>query len=369
MEGVSDEFLPQRLAELPDITVESTTTFADMTTLHVGGRPRLTVHARCAEAAAGAVALLDDAAVPLVIVGGGSNLLVADGERDEIAVLLEFDAVAIDAATGIVRAEAGATWDDVVAAACEADLGGIECLSGIPGSAGAVPVQNVGAYGAEISDVLQRVRLFDRATGTDAWVPAASLELGYRHSNLKFTQRAVVLEIELQLSVDGLSKPLRFGQLTQHPGERRVVAEVRREVLRLRAAKGMVYDESDHDTWSAGSFFTNPVVSSTVAGEVQAAVRAARGDDDADRMPRHPAGTGEKLSAAWLIERAGFTKGYPGHGPATLSSKHTLALTNRGAATAGDIVTLARTIRDGVHDAFGIQLVPEPVWLGVDIDG
>ena len=185
-----------------------------------------------------------------------------------------------------------------------------------------------------------------------------------------------MLEVELQLTTDGLSRPLRFGQLTDTPGEQRPVADVREQVLSLRRGKGMVLDASDHDTWSAGSFFTNPIVPSAVADSIQ----AATGEDS---MPRHvvsavsagsavsggdsESGTQEKLSAAWLIQRAGFDKGYPGHGAATLSTKHTLALTNRGGASADDIVRLARDIRAGVKKAFGVELVPEPVWLGVSI--
>ena len=205
-----------------------------------------------------------------IVVGGGSNLLVADGSVDVVAVILDFAEVSMDTESGLVRAQAGANWDDVVARSVQLGLGGIECLSGIPGTVGAVPVQNVGAYGAEISEVLTRVRLYNRRTDTDEWVPASDLELAYRYSNLKFTGRAVVLEVELQLNNDGLSRPLRFGQLTQNPGERRPVAEVREEVLKLRRGKGMVLDPSDHDTWSAGSFFTNPVVDSALADAVQA---------------------------------------------------------------------------------------------------
>ena len=180
----------------------------------------------------------------------------------------------------------------------------------------------------------------------------------------------MVLEVELQLDTEGLSRPLRFGQLTQNPGERRPVAEVREEVLKLRRGKGMVLDPTDHDTWSAGSFFTNPVVDSALADAVQAKVRASLGDATADSMPRHPSAEAgrEKLSAAWLIDRAGFAKGYPGSGRATLSTKHTLALTNRGEAKAADIVGLARTIRDGVRDAFDVELVAEPVWIGLSLD-
>lgn len=367
MDNVPEELLTQQLNEIDGVELDPQVTFADLTTLRIGGSPRACVRAATPAAAAQAIAAIDASPAPLVIVGGGSNLVVADGQLDYVAVLLDFDAVAIDAESGIVRAEAGANWDAVVAATVEAGLGGIECLSGIPGNAGAVPVQNVGAYGAEISDVLTQVKLYHRESGQTEWVPAADLELAYRYSNLKFTGRAVVLEIELQLTTDGLSRPLRFGQLTDTPGEQRPVADVRDQVLSLRRGKGMVLDASDHDTWSAGSFFTNPIVPSAVADSIQ----AVTGEDS---MPRHvvsgedgESGTQEKLSAAWLIQRAGFDKGYPGHGAATLSTKHTLALTNRGGASADDIVRLARDIRAGVQEAFGVELVPEPVWLGVSI--
>ncbi len=371
-----DKFLT--LADIDGVTLDSETTFADLTTLRIGGVPLVTVRCARAEAAIAALAALDESSQDYLVVGGGSNLVVAEGQLDVVVVTLDFEDIDVTVANGLVRADAGAVWDDVVALTVECGLGGIECLSGIPGNAGAVPVQNVGAYGAETSDVLTQVYLYERATRTATWVPAEELELAYRYSNLKFTGRGVVLAIELQLTTDGLSKPLRFGQLTQNPGERRPVADVREEVLKLRRGKGMVLDPDDHDTWSAGSFFTNPIVEPQLADSIQATVRAARGDKDADRMPRHalPAsgtasGEGkEKLSAAWLIERAGFAKGYPGEesgAKATLSTKHTLALTNRGEATADDIVALARDIRAGVQKAFGVTLEPEPIWLGVSI--
>lgn len=373
-----DKFLT--LADIDGVTLDSETTFADLTTLRIGGAPLVTVRCDSAQAAIAALAALDDASQDYLVVGGGSNLVVADSQLDVVVVVLDFEDIDVTVANGLVRADAGAVWDDVVALTVECGLGGIECLSGIPGNAGAVPVQNVGAYGAETSDVLTQVYLYERATRTAAWVPAEELELAYRYSNLKFTGRGVVLAIELQLTTDGLSKPLRFGQLTQNPGERRPVAEVREEVLKLRRSKGMVLDPEDHDTWSAGSFFTNPIVEPQLADSIQETVRASRGDEDADRMPRHAVGgtttSGEggegkeKLSAAWLIERAGFAKGYPGEesgARATLSTKHTLALTNRGEATADDIVALAREIRAGVQEAFGVTLEPEPIWLGVEI--
>lgn len=377
--------------------------FSQLTTFHLGGAPRVAVRAATGEAAAAVVRALDAAGVELLIVGGGSNLLVTDEPLDVVAVLMGDDHLEIDASTGVLRAGAGAIWDEVVAASIDAGLGGLECLSGIPGSAGATPVQNVGAYGAEIADVLTRVQLLDRATGTVEWVPASALDLAYRYSNLKFTARGVVLAVEFQLRTDGLSAPLRFGQLAGEPGQRRDPAEVREEVLGLRRSKGMVHDPADHDTWSAGSFFTNPVVPETLADEITQVVAAELGADEAAGMPRFPVAAGSmapegsdtggsgtevcggaagasggagngaaealvKLSAAWLIDRAGFAKGYPGaDAPARLSTKHTLALTNRGAARAADVVKLARDVRAGVQEKFGVQLEPEPLWIGLEI--
>lgn len=361
--------------------------FSQLTTFHLGGAPRAAVRAATGEAAAAVVRALDAAGVELLIVGGGSNLLVTDEPLDVVAVIMGDDQLEIDASTGVLRAGAGAIWDEVVAASINAGLGGLECLSGIPGFAGATPVQNVGAYGAEIADVLTRVQLLDRSTGAVEWVPASALDLAYRYSNLKFTARGVVLAVEFQLRTDGLSAPLRFGQLAGEPGQRRDPAEVREEVLGLRRSKGMVHDPEDHDTWSAGSFFTNPVVPETLADEITQVVAAELGADEAAGMPRFPVAAGSmatggsdtgdsdgaaealvKLSAAWLIDRAGFAKGYPGaDAPARLSTKHTLALTNRGAARAVDVVKLARDVRAGVQEKFGVQLEPEPLWIGLEI--
>lgn len=335
----------------------------DLTTLRVGGTPRAAWRARTALELASAVSLLDASREPLLILGGGSNLVVADGDLDLTVVVAGNDDISVRP-DGVVRAGAGAVWDDVVAAAVGAGLSGIETLSGIPGSAGATPVQNVGAYGAEVADVLTRVRLHNRETGADEWVPASDLDLAYRYSNLKFTGRAVVLEIELQLTPSELSIPLRHLGGKQLP-----LAQAREEILRVRAAKGMVLDPEDHDTWSAGSFFTNPVVAPELADRIARTVEAER-PGEGETMPRYPQADGKvKLSAAWLIERAGFSKGYPDEtAPARLSTKHTLALTNRGGAAAGDVVTLARTVRDGVRERFDVELVPEPVWIGLTLD-
>lgn len=411
-------------------------TFAELTTLRIGGAPAAVVACSEPSSLASVVSLLDANSIPLLVLGGGSNLVIGEGDEvSELVVVWAVDSaseISIDAETGVVRAFAGVNFDQLVAATVEAGLSGLECLSGIPGSVGATPVQNVGAYGAEVSQVLQRVQLFERggvgagsAEVADAaeaaadlqWVSPESLDLSYRYSNLKFTQRAVVTAVEFQLGTDGLSVPLRFGELARKLGvaeenaragnadARRPVAQVREAVLELRAGKGMVLNPDDHDTWSAGSFFTNPIVEGEeVRDAVIAAVREKCGEEKANSMPVFSAGRGGaaeddavknrtaknpavksanvgsaaknpaverfKFSAAWLIDNAGFSKGYavPGHESAALSSKHTLALTNRGSATSADIIALARSVRNGVHDAFGVTLEPEPVWIGARLD-
>jgi UDP-N-acetylmuramate dehydrogenase len=279
-------------------------------------------------------------------------------------VRLANDAISIDG--NLVRAEAGAVWDDVVVATIESGLGGLECLSGIPGSAGATPVQNVGAYGAEVSDTITRVRVLDRRSAVVRWIPAAELGFGYRTSAFKRAGgvhiAAVVLEVEFALDASGRSAPLRYGELTAalnaNSGERTDPRAVREAVLALRARKGMVLDPADHDTWSVGSFFTNPVVTPEVYQRI-----AGRTDGP---VPHYPAPDGVKLPAGWLVEGAGFGKGYPDDeaAPCRLSTKHALALTNRGGARAQDVIALARTICDGVRDVFGITLEPEPVLVG-----
>ncbi len=331
---------------------------ATLTTLRVGPVARRVITCVTAEQIVTTLGVLDGAGIPALVLGGGSNVVVSDDLTDLTVVRLCNAAVTVDGA--LLRAEAGADWDAVVLRAIEADLGGLECLSGIPGSTGATPVQNVGAYGVEVADWLTRVRLLDRGTGEVRWVAAADLDFSYRHSVLKNSSAATVLEVEFALDPDGRSAPVRYGELAAAlsvaPGERAHPARVRAAVLALRAAKGMVLDDADHDTWSVGSFFTNPVVGEEHFARLCAAVDGP--------VPHYPAPGGVKLAAGWLVERAGFGKGFPGAGPCRLSTKHALALTNRGSATTADVLALARTVRDGVQTAFGVRLVPEPVLVG-----
>ncbi|MBA4857425.1 UDP-N-acetylmuramate dehydrogenase [Nocardia farcinica] len=345
-------------------TVREAVRLAELTTLRVGG-PAVLAECGTTEALVATVRALDAAGVPVLLLAGGSNLLVGDDGFDGVVVRVATSGVELGA-DGVL-AEAGADWDAVVAATVAAGLGGLECLSGIPGSAGATPVQNVGAYGVEVAELLRRVRLLDRATGEIRWAGPGELGFGYRTSVLKHSDAAVVLAVEFALRPDGSSAPLRYRELAAalaaDEGESRPAAAVREAVLRLRAGKGMVLDPADHDTWSAGSFFTNPVVPADRIEQVRAAIRAHVGEVT---IPTYPAADGVKLSAGWLIERAGFGKGWPGpEAPARLSTKHTLALTNRGTARAADVVALARAVRDGVAERFGIRLEPEPVTVGV----
>ncbi|MFD0918393.1 UDP-N-acetylmuramate dehydrogenase [Saccharopolyspora rosea] len=340
---------------------------AGYTTLRLGGPATGLVVAESSEQLASAVRAADAGGHRLLVLGGGSNVVVADegfaGHVVRIATRgRHYDSVG----DGMVQltVEAGEDWDEVVADTVRQGLGGLECLSGIPGLTGATPVQNVGAYGIEVSEPLVSVDLLDRRTGQIRTVAAEELGLTYRSSVLKRSEAAVVLRVRFLLHDGGRSAPIRYGELARvlgvEPGERVDVAAAREAVLRLRRGKGMVLDVDDHDTWSAGSFFTNPIVP---AGELPEVLRRIAGRVGADeRIPQFPADGGTKLSAAWLIERAGFGKGYPGPGGRVrLSTKHTLALTNRGAATTRDLLLLAREVRDGVRAAFGVSLEPEPV--------
>ncbi|QSB22839.1 UDP-N-acetylmuramate dehydrogenase [Curtobacterium sp. 24E2] len=336
---------------------------ADLTTLGVGGAAaRLLTATTTDELVDHTRSAWDDH--EWLVLGGGSNVLVADSGFDGTVVLVRTTGVDADTdADGVtVRVAAGEPWDAFVATTVANGWTGLEALSGIPGTVGAAPVQNIGAYGVELSDVLTRVEFLDAATGERTWVPAAELALGYRTSTLKHGRRGVVLTVEFRLGAAGEhGVPVRYAQLAGSLGvSLGALVEpttVRDEVLRLRASKGMVLDADDRDTWSAGSFFTNPIVSAAFAETLPA---------DA---PRWPAGDDVKLSAAWLIEHAGVHRGYAVPGSrAAISSKHTLALTNRGGATAVQVAELARYVQVTVLNRFGVSLVPEPVVVGDLLD-
>jgi len=337
---------------------------ADLTTLRVGGPAARVVVAESAAEVIEAVSAADAAGEPVTVLGGGSNVVVSDEGLPGTLVLVRtrgVDVAADDCAGAWVTVAAGEPWDDVVARAVDEGWSGIEALSGIPGLTGGTPIQNVGAYGQEVADTIARVTAYDRVTGLTEVIAAGDCGFGYRTSRFKSGPgRHVVLSVTLQLPLGSLSAPVGYAELAARlgvgVGERAPSAEVREAVLDLRRGKGMVLDPADHDTWSVGSFFTNPVV-------------------DADQVPEgapswpQADGSGRvKTSAAWLVEHAGFPRGYPDGGPARLSTKHTLAITNRGAATTSDVLALAREVRDGVRGRFGVELVPEPVLLGCSLD-
>ncbi|WP_406211045.1 UDP-N-acetylmuramate dehydrogenase [Kitasatospora sp. NBC_01560] len=344
--------------------VELDAPLAPLTTLRLGGPARRLVTATTDEDVIAAVRAADAAGEPLLVLGGGSNLVIGDTGFPGTVLRIATSGFLLDG-TGLELA-AGEVWSEAVTRTVEHGLAGIEFLAGIPGSAGATPVQNVGAYGQEVAQSVTEVVAYDRRAGEVVTLSRAACEFSYRHSRFKADpDRYVVLRVRFALEDNGgLSTPVRYAETARHlgveQGEPVALREAHDAVLRLRAGKGMVLDPADHDTWSAGSFFTNPVLSA----EQYDAFLALAAERELT-APAYPAPDGcTKTSAAWLIDKAGFGKGY-GSGPATLSTKHTLALTNRGAATAEDLLELAREIRDGVRAAFGVELVNEPVMVGV----
>src|SRR3954469_12679479 len=342
---------------------------ASLTTLRVGGAARRLVTATTMHEIIDTVSACDARGEPLLVLAGGSNLLVADAGFDGTVVRIATRGVTEDDASACadatLRVSAGEPWDDVVALAVERGFAGIEALSGIPGSTGATPVQNVGAYGQEVADTIVTIRTWDRQEGRIRTLASADAEFAYRTSRLKQERfrggpRFVVLEVTFQLLIADLGAPIRYAELAQaldiDVGGRAPLTDVRAAVLALRRRKGMVLDVADHDTWSAGSFFTNPVLPAEQASALP---------PDAPRWPL-PDGR-VKTSAAWLIEHARFHSRFWIPGSVALSTKHTLALSNRGGATAEDLVRLAREVRDGVRAAFAVQLEPEPVLVGVPL--
>ncbi len=333
---------------------------ADLTTLRLGGPAERVIEAETTEALVEAVRAADEASTPVLLVGGGSNLVVADDGFPGIVVRVATSGITpeTDLCSGAtVTVAAGEDWDGFVARAVAEGWVGGEALSGIPGAVGATPIQNVGAYGQEVADTIASVRCWDRHERAYRTFFAADCGFGYRTSRFKVEPgRFVVLEVTFQLRLGGLGAPVTYaelaGRLGVEPGGRAPARDVREAVLALRRGKGMVLDPEDHDTWSAGSFFTNPVLPA----------------EQADRLPSEaprwtlPDG-GVKTSAAWLIERAGFARGH--HlGRVALSGKHTLALTNRGGASTQELLALAGEVRRGVHERFGVLLENEPVLVG-----
>jgi UDP-N-acetylmuramate dehydrogenase len=403
------------------------------TTLGLGGPARRFVVAGTDEEIIAAVRTADQRGEPLLVLGGGSNLVISDDGFPGTVIQVATKGIhrttdpgagpdaagpgqALPGTPVTLTVAAGEDWDTVVASCVAADLAGLECLSGIPGLAGATPIQNVGAYGQEVADTITRVRAYDRTIAEVVDLAAADCGFGYRTSAFKrsitapaVTGRFVVLEVTFQLTSDRLSRPLRYAELAgalgldparpdaarpdqarpdpvrldaarpddrgQDEGARAPLGDVRSAVLRLRRGKGMVLDPADPDSRSAGSFFTNPVLNTAQLAALRRVVDELCGPGVP--IPQFPAGPGQvKVPAAWLIGQAGFSKGYRGAGGADggrpgpaahISTKHTLALVNPGDARTADVVGLAREIRDRVRDIFGVELASEPVLVGVSL--
>ena len=351
------------------------TPLAELTTMRVGGPAQRLVVAETIDEVVDTIREVDDADEPLLVLGGGSNLVIADAGFPGTVLKIATSGIDVESQDSCggatVRIAAGEVWDDVVERAVAEGWTGIEALSGIPGSTGATPVQNVGAYGQEVAETIARVRVWDRESQEVRSLSASECGFTYRHSLFKASSRHVVLDVTFQFVVADLSRPVAYADLATglgvEVGARVLLADAREAVLEQRRRRGMVLDAADHDTWSCGSFFTNPIMSAERFEELAARVRAELGDD-APTPPRFADASGDvKTSAAWLIDKAGFGKGFglPGH--AALSTKHTLAVTNRGSATAADVAALARQVRDGVHERFGVMLVNEPVFVGLEL--
>ncbi len=324
---------------------------AELTTMRLGGPAGEYEVVRAADHLVTLIREADAVGKPVLVMGGGSNLVVGDQGFEGLVVQVATSGLAVQGED--VTVAAGVAWDTVVETSLDAGLAGLESLSGIPGSTGGTPVQNVGAYGALTSDLLRCLTVYDRATGTtEQWTPERCGFGSHRQSVFKHTDRYVVLDVTFQLARSARSRPVHYAGLAERLGiaigATAPIREVRDAVLALRRERGMILDADDHDTWSVGSFFLNPVLTSV--------------PDKARDCPRYPDPAGTKLPAAWLIDHAGFPRGYGhdrGRGTVTLSSKHALAVTNRGTATTAEVMEFAAHIRDGVEQRFDIRLGPE----------
>ncbi|MGK0360304.1 MAG: UDP-N-acetylmuramate dehydrogenase [Bradymonadia bacterium] len=356
---------PSDLSDLPGVAHR--VDLADRTTLGVGGPARWLLQAATLDAAIAAVDRADAAGVPVLILGGGSNLLIDDAGFDGLVVRLP-DAEPVRAGPRWTLT-AGNDWNRFVGAAVAANHAGVECLAGIPGTIGAAPIQNIGAYGQEVAEVVDAVEVWDRVARVRRWIARDDCGFGYRTSRFKATDagRFMVLSVRMTLRPGGPAT-VRYRDLVNRLGDAPTLAETRAMVIAVRRTKSMVLDAShstppDPNRRSAGSFFVNPIVSASAYEDV-----AARFEGE---VPHWPASTGStdgriKLAAAWLIEQSGMPKGYDADaqfGPVGLSTKHTLALVNRGGATAAQVRAFAAHVQDRVEAAFGVRLVPEPQFV------
>ena len=337
------------------------TDLSKYTSLHVGGPAKKIVNVSTQDEIIAAIEAAGDS--PVLILGGGTNVLIADSGFEGTVIRISNNSVEseIDACSGAtLTIGAGEDWESFVMTSIERGFAGLETLSGIPGTVGAAPIQNIGAYGHEVSEFITRVRTYDRQEKAIKTFTRNECEFSYRNSHFKsHPGRYVVLEVQFQIRIGEFSDPIVYAELAKklniELGDKAPIAHVRQAVLELRAAKGMLLKPDDQDSWSAGSFFTNPIISQQAADQLPNAA------------PKWPLIDGRvKISAAWLIENSGIHKGDE-VGGARVSTKHVLALTNAGSATAADIASLARKARDQVKEVFGITLEAEVNLIGVEI--
>lgn len=347
------------------LEIQENVALAPLTTLGVGGRARYFIRASAADEVTNAVALARARELPLFVLGGGSNLVISDRGWNGLVLQIGIEGTEQCERSGKIHFQVGAgvDWDSFVAHSVAENCAGIECLSGIPGSVGGTPVQNVGAYGQEVSETIVLVLAFDRAENRMRKLAAAECGFGYRSSifNSSGRGRYIILNVTYALQPGG-NPSLRYADLQTHfagADGKPALAEVREAVRSIRASKGMLITPGDPDSHSAGSFFKNPVLS---APDYEALLK--RAGARSLQIPSYPAlAQQRKISAAWLVENSGFSKGYV-RGNAGISSKHALALVNRGGARAADIVALKDEIQTKVEQAWEIRLEPEPVFLG-----
>ena len=346
----------------PTMEFRQNVSLAPYTTFEVGGPAAWFAEAVTEADIEAAVEFADARKLRLFVLGGGSNVLVSDRGFDGLVLHIALRGVQQEG--NVVSAAAGEDWDAVVAGSVNAGLAGIECLSGIPGTVGGTPVQNVGAYGQEVSRTIRMVRAFDRAQRK--WVELSNADCGFAYRRSRFNQgddrdRFIVSLVVYEL-MQNVPAAVTYADLKQYFKDKNIpdpsLQQVRAAVLEIRLGKGMVITPDHPERRSAGSFFKNPVVAVSVLTQVAAAAGVPEPD-----VPRYPAGPDAvKLPAAWLLERAGFVKGYR-QGSAAVSRRHTLALTNQGGATAADITALRDAIQSRVRELFGVSLEPEPVWV------
>lgn len=351
------------------ICVQENIPLAPYTTFKIGGDARFFVKAETEKEIIEALKLADERNLEVFILGGGSNVLIADEGFDGLVIQIAAKGVSISKGkngTFFVTAQAGVDWDEFVGYCVEKNLAGIECLSGIPGLVGGTPIQNVGAYGQEVSETIVNVRVFDRKIKKNLELTNAECEFEYRKSifNTKRKNRFVVLAVTYALKENGKPKIIYKDLLGRFENSHPTLKKVRQEVCKIRAEKAMLVRQGGLDSQSAGSFFKNPIITKNKFQEIEKIVRKLNHIDENEEIPNFKIDNNlVKILAAWLIEKSGFQKGYT-KGNAGLSTKHTLALTNRGNASAKDLINLKNEIQKKIKKNFGIDLIPEPNFIG-----